>query len=131
MTKTNLEKLKQEMMMEEAISSAELAMPATNLEIEEVNRKWNCHQIGCDFNRKRIYGSNVCDMNCKNVFDGVLSSMLQQRMDEIEELVREARSDDAPFNRDPIEHANNLILQKNEILNKVLNIIKSVDKNKE
>jgi len=37
--------------------------------IEEIKKKWNCHQVGCDWNRNRVYGNKVCDMNCNNVLE--------------------------------------------------------------
>ncbi len=42
-----------------------------NLPEKNWRNKWNCHQVGCDWNRNRTFGSKVCDMNCKNVLDNI------------------------------------------------------------
>lgn len=42
--------------------------------VGKLEHKWNCHQVGCDFNRKRAFGNNVCDMNCSNVLYTIIKS---------------------------------------------------------
>lgn len=42
--------------------------------MKEIKKRWNIHQISCDWNRNRVYGNKVCDMNCENVFESVLGS---------------------------------------------------------
>lgn len=44
--------------------------------MEEMKKRWNIHQIFCDWNRNRVYGNKVCDMNCENVFESVLGSQI-------------------------------------------------------
>lgn len=55
---------------------------------------------------------------------------VQQERDLLKELLEEARSDTAPFSTEPIEHANNLIKQKNDKLDEIIKLInKKEDEN--
>ena len=53
-------------------------------------------------------------------FSESISLAVKKREGEIIKKIEEARSDSAPFNRDQIQFANNLLEQKNRILDDIL-----------
>ena len=60
-----------------------------NLPEKNWRNKWNCHQVGCDWNRNRVYGNKVCDMNCKNVLDNISQINTSLIADEVLKVVVE------------------------------------------
>lgn len=61
------------------------------------------------------------DEELKSFISSLLLSQRKEIREIVVEKVKEARSDTAPFSREPIEHANNLIQQKNKIFDDILN----------
>lgn len=49
--------------------------------------KWNCHQVDCDWNRNRTFGSKVCDMNCENVLYNISQINTSLIADEVLKVV--------------------------------------------
>jgi hypothetical protein len=64
-----------------------------NLPEKNWRNKWNCHQVGCDWNRNRTFGSKVCDMNCKNVLDNISQINTSLIADEVLKVVGESKRD--------------------------------------
>lgn len=60
-----------------------------NLPEKNWRNKWNCHQVGCDWNRNRVYGNKVCDMNCENVLDNISQINTSLIADEVLKVVVE------------------------------------------
>jgi len=50
--------------------------------------KWEIHQNGCAFRKTSKWFFYACDMNCKNVFEGQLSTSITQALAEDRERVR-------------------------------------------
>lgn len=71
---TSLDSLKEaEDFLQQQISLAYELGKKEMLEIvlKEIEKKWTCHQVGCEWNRNRVYGNKVCDMNCANVLESI------------------------------------------------------------
>ena len=50
--------------------------------------KWEIHQNGCAFRKTSKWFFYACDMNCKNVFEGQLSTSITQALAEERDRVR-------------------------------------------
>ena len=47
--------------------------------------RWEIHQVGCAFREKGKWIMLACDMNCKNVFDGVISKIRSETLQAVRE----------------------------------------------
>ena len=55
--------------------------------------RWEIHQVGCAFREKGKWIMLACDMNCKNVFDGVISKIREETLRAVREEVEKLRKE--------------------------------------
>ena len=76
------------------------------------------------FDEKEQEEAMTTYVNYSDRYKSFLSESHQRLLKRIEEEVKKARSDEAPFSRDQLQFANNLIEQKNETLDNLLTLLR-------